>query len=252
MGSNRKQTILVVLGVVAVVVAVTIFYFLPETVSGKTPEDRISSIRNLANDPSPRALDAIAAAASDPDPQVRRMAIACLNPLARPKDRPVFEEATRDDAAEVRQAAARALMRAYRDDQAAQRVGELLHEDPDREVQETAAPALANARGPKALVILFQAMESEDENVLVISADAWFREKQIPVEAADDDPMSRRILIEMSRHGSEIMEAFEEMGVPLTRDEEVIEYIANIHICSQEGHDHTHDLSHSRDDEEQP
>ncbi len=120
-------------------------------VTGNTPDEKIRSICRLADDDAPGAAEALAKAAGDPNPDVRKAALMALWRYPLPQVRPVVEAGAFDNAAANRVAAIAALAH-YGDDTAAELLEKLSREDGDPGVRIKAAEALRAIRPDKAIV----------------------------------------------------------------------------------------------------
>ena len=131
-------------------------------VAGDTPAEQIASICRLADERPWGAADAIAAAAGGKaNPSVRKAALIALGRFTRARDRGIVDSATTDAAAEVRAGAALTLG-VYGDGAAADRLGKLLATDPDEQVRLAAVTGVGRVGGDKAIVLLAEAMENND------------------------------------------------------------------------------------------
>jgi len=129
-------------------------------VTGQTPEKRIAEICRLADERPAGAGEAIAAAAGDADPAVRRTAMAALGKFEAAAHRGVIEAGTQDADPGVRSAAAVTLGR-LADDAAVARLGELLADEADEHVRAAAVAGLARSGRTKAIVLLVKAAETD-------------------------------------------------------------------------------------------
>jgi len=132
----------------------------PAKVTGDTPSARVASICRVADERPSGAGEAIAAAAADPDPTVRRAAMGALGTLAEPQFRRTIETGLADSDPSV-QAAAVASLGAYRDDPAAERLAGLLETEPRQDVRLAALLGLGRHGGPAALRSILRAAETD-------------------------------------------------------------------------------------------
>lgn len=218
MGTKRTQAALIVLGIIVVGVAVVAFYPAKAEVTGSAAADRVQSIVDLANDQPRGAADALArAAANDPAPSVRRAAVVALSAVARPADRPVIEQATHDDDPGVRRSAAKALMNVYGDAPAADRLGQMVREEPDDPARATAAACLAASDSPQALVHLVQIMDAGDPEARAVAGEALNRRYRMGMDLTAND-MDWPRYIQSIKHADFVTEAFAATGTPLRVD----------------------------------
>ena len=214
------------------IVLVVVLYPAKAQVTGETAKQRVDSVVRIANDRSYGAADALArTAADDGDPTVRRTALICLSAFGRSSDRPLIEAATQDLSPGVRQAAAKALIRAYDDPASVGRLRELLH-DEDENVRQSAASALSTSRNPHALVALVQttdAKQTPDLQVLAVrTLDRKYR-IGLEIDPADADGWAR--CIEIIKHTDEVLEAFRTTGTPLDRNMALVRQMAAEHAA---------------------
>ncbi len=159
-GDNRRLRIFVAVAVVVVVVATAgLLVASRARVTGETPDERIASICRLADEQPWGAGDVLAeAVAEEDDAKVRRAAVVALSKFM-PDQRSAIEGATRDDALSVRVAAAGTLGRCA-DQDAAERLGEMLNDaKEDDNVRAAAIAALVGNESATAVVLLVEAME---------------------------------------------------------------------------------------------
>ena len=128
-------------------------------VQGDSPKERIACISRLATSGRRGAGAAIARAAGDPHPGVRRAAVVALGGLSARSHRRVIASCMDDTDAQVRAAAA-ATAGACADDEIIERLGTLLNTDPDARVRRGAALGLARDGGAEAVVLLVRAIET--------------------------------------------------------------------------------------------
>lgn len=153
---------IVLIGVAAALAAVATAVALRDRteVAGQTPRQRIEAICRLADERPGGAADAIAAAADDQDPSVRRAAMVALGKFAADKYRGVIDAGTRDADPTVRSAAAASLGR-LADDDAVARLGKVLAGDADERVRLAAVTGLARAGTDRAIVMLVETAEKD-------------------------------------------------------------------------------------------
>jgi hypothetical protein len=135
----------------------------PAEIEGQTAEERMASIRQLADERAPGAADAIAkAAGEEPDPSVRATAVATLGRLHRPRDRALIEECTKAPSPAVRAAAA-ATLGYYGGEAVADRLGEIVRNDPSEQVRLNAVTGLGRSEHSKSIVHLLEVIETTDD-----------------------------------------------------------------------------------------
>ena len=137
-------------------------------VDGVTAEDRVHSVGRLGALRLTDSAQALAAATNDADPAVRQAALVGIARRATADARAAVDRGTRDPSAKVRAAAASTLGK-YRDEAAADRLGEMILRDPEPEVRIGAALGLGRHPAPKALVWLMEAAE-KDASLEVMTA----------------------------------------------------------------------------------
>ena len=208
--------------------------FVKAQVTGDTSEDRVASVMRLADDQPRGYADAIAAAAqNDPDPDVRRAALACLKRSARSEDQVVAMAGTQDKDPRVRQAAGRTLM-TYPDEAAVARLAELCRKDDDAQVRQTAFVALAGNKSPEALVTLMNIMENEQSDEIRLNAARAMADKlNMPWEPDLEDKETWDIKIAGLKMSRPVQEAFEATNTVLVHDEALEREIAETHIHSE-------------------
>ena len=159
-GTGGRAMLAVVAAVIAAAVAGILVFVLINRpkVEGDSPEERIACIARLAESRRIGSAGAIAEAADDPDPAVRRAAVVALGGLADPDQQHAIESCLYDTDGQVRAAAA-AAAGACADDAVVDRLGDLLDEDPDTRVRHAAVLGLARDGRPKAIVLLVEAVE---------------------------------------------------------------------------------------------
>jgi len=162
--SKSPKRLVIVLAIGAILVAAVTAMVWPRRaqITGRTAEDRIDTIGRLADEQPRGAADAIKSAATDPDAGVRQAALVCLGRFKRPEDRGTIEAGTRD-ASEAVRAAAAGTLGFYADDDAADRLGEILTTDTAPAARLGATQGLARAGGAKAYVFLAEAMDQDPD-----------------------------------------------------------------------------------------
>jgi len=185
--------------------------------------DKIAAIDKLAGSGSSGAGKSIAeAAANDPDPAVRKAALAGMVRFTSPQYRKVIEQGTKDRDAGVRASAA-ATLAAYKDNDAADKLGQLLGSDPDEQVRLAAASGLGMNTSPKALVFLLENAEKNDNpkvqhramSLLLPKFGMRFCERVDPRNL----PRWRDLVEEMKEHGT-VQQAYAACGMPMARHAE--------------------------------
>jgi len=171
--ARRMHLLVGAAGVLALVAGAAFLLGRPK-IEGSTPNERIRSISELADERRWGAGDVIAeAAAREPDPTVRRAAIIGLGKFLGPEYRPAVEAGTRDPSPVVRSAAA-GVLALYKDDAATDKLMELLAKDPDSQVRAASGDSLNQLGTPKSLVVLLEAAEKDgDPNVQVHAANLF-------------------------------------------------------------------------------
>ena len=175
MASGKGKTLLII-AVVAILAAggtmLAVFGFgwgrRTAGVTGGTAEDRLRSVGRLGALKPTESAKALAAATEDADPAVRQAALVNLARSPTADAREAIDRGTRDPSAKVRAAAASTLGK-YRDEAAADRLGEMILGDPEPEVRIGAALGLGRHPSPKALVWLMEAAE-KDASLEVMTA----------------------------------------------------------------------------------
>lgn len=199
-------------------------------VAGDTPEDRIASVIELANDRPRGAAESLAdAARNDPDASVRRVALVCLNRFQRQDDRGAVIAATHDDDPRVRQAASRALM-AYADEETVRRLTVICCDDPDQRVRNAAFTALSVNASPHAIVTLVHMMEHADTRELrLAAAEAMIDKFNMGSDPNPDDRLEWEELVQAMKSDSIVQAAFDETGTLLTHDKPAAERLHQKH-----------------------
>ncbi len=188
-------------------------------VSGDTPEERIASVIELANDRPRGAAESLAETArNDPDASVRRVALVCLNRFQRQDDRGTVMAATHDDDPQVRQAASRALM-AYADEETVRRLTVICRDDANARVRNAAFIALGINASPHAIVTLVEMMEHADTRELrLAAAEAMIDKFNMASVPNPDDRLEWEEFIEAIKLDSVVQAAFDETGTQLIHD----------------------------------
>jgi len=124
-------------------------------VTGETPQERVAAVHQVAARRPRGAARALARAAEDRSPEVRRAAVAGLAHVLEDDHRPVVEKATRDADAGVRAVSADTLG-VYGDREAADRLIQLIETDPDEQVRLAALRGLSKCKDPRSIVVLLE------------------------------------------------------------------------------------------------
>jgi hypothetical protein len=189
-----------------------------EVPPGGTPKERAKAVEQIAVRHAPRAVEALAAAATkDPSPVVRRTAMAGMTRHADVAHRQVFEQGVRDPDASVRAIAADNLA-AYRDQQTVEELIGLVHDDPDEQVRLAALRGLAECDDPRAIVVLLQTGESGKTSAMRLqgmkSLLRKFHGKLSPGRAPDNEAKWRD-LIQGFKRDLRVKNAFAAAGVSI-------------------------------------
>lgn len=195
----------------------------PAKVTGETPEERIASIAEVAHQRRIGAGEALAKVArEDPVATVRQAAVMELAGFADEDTLPAVLAASEDAATNVREAATGTLA-AYEADAAADRLASMLVNDKDEMVRMGAVEALGQSRSPKAVVILLQKTEDEQDYPARVWA-ARALAKRIGLAGDQLDPRKNLTLwnhnIEMFKGLKGVEEAFQRYGAALVRHPE--------------------------------
>lgn len=192
-----RTTWVVLLAVASAAIIAIICSRIPEQaeVTGRKPADRVAEICRVADEQLKGAGDAIAAAAEDKDPTVRRASLVALSKFIDPKYRSLVETGAGDSDPRVRSAAARTLG-LYDDDKAIIRLGELVSQDPDEQVRLAAIQALGRTKGDRGVILLADTADSNDNPkvkkraVEVLMRKLKIRFRSLP-DPKDSDPWSK-------------------------------------------------------------
>lgn len=232
--SNKRRNLLWV-GVFVVVVVVIgssiAWNARAGSVTGETAQDRVASVTNIAKRDGIGAANSLAQAAkSDSSPEVRRAAIVCLTRYRRPEDRPIIEAALEDEAPAVRQQAAKALVSGYDDEGVAERLTRMFNESDEADAR-IAAMALARSKQSAAVLTLVGALDSPPNPAAKsLAFEALDRRYRIGLDLANADDEARRYNVEIIKHIDEVRNAYEEAGIPLNRDMEIVQKMIDEHI----------------------
>ncbi len=160
--AGRTKLLLAAAGAALLIVVLAAAYAMaPARVAGGTAAEKIKSICRLADRQPYGAADAVASAAADPDPAVRRAAMLALARFLDSKRRAVVVAGTGDGDAQVRATAA-ATLGLFADDDAVDRLGELARADGDERVRLGAVLGLRRARGDRGLARLVGVLSDND------------------------------------------------------------------------------------------
>jgi len=150
---------------ICAVAAVAIIMFISgrPDVTGGTPQQRAKAVIRIASERPAGARSALATAAEDESPLVRKTALVGLTQMLKPKeDRPVIEKAIRDDDAGVRAIAAETLGQ-FNDALATGELIRLLEDQNEtEEVQMAALRGLVNCDDPRAIVAMVEVASRPD------------------------------------------------------------------------------------------
>ena len=212
-----RLAVLCVLVVVFVVVVAVSRLGDRVAVTGDTSAERVDSVQRLASVRPAGAATVLAdAAANDPDPAVRRSAIAALGTFRRAEDKPFVEKALQDPDNSVRAAAAGALG-AY----GLETVTRLsaLAQDPDPKVRLGAVTGLCQTgRGPGLAALLrIMAKDANPEVQLqALKAIEAVSNVRYLNEASPKDPQRWAAMVQRVRNNAWVQEelAKENAGKP--------------------------------------
>lgn len=225
--SNHAQWI-VALGVTAVVAAAAGYYgFRPATVPGGDPPERITAIRQIAAKRPTGAAKALAEAASDASPQVRREALAGLSHFPEPEHRAIVEKGTRDPDRRVRAIAANTLGAAFGDKPATTVLVKLVETDRDEQVILASLRGLVRCDDPRAIVTLLEtaADETRSRAVQMVAMKALLRKfgAGLSKKRDPDKKASWRDLIQRWKGYRRVRDAYAAAGVRLVdRPQDII------------------------------
>jgi HEAT repeat protein len=219
-GGSARRTYLLIAAAAVVLIGVTALALLcgRPKVEGDTPKQRGDSIVKLADERPAGADRAIAAEAVHPDPTVRRVAMIGLGKFTTAQNRPTVEAGTKDQVPIVRAAAARTLG-LYQDDAAADRLGEMLNNDPNDLVRLAAAAGLGQNNTAKATVLLVEAAEKSKDPRVQFRAMQVLLEKYNVHFVKPVDPENRaywKNLVEHVKRFGQVRDAYRQVGRPLS------------------------------------
>jgi len=198
-------------------------------VSGDTPGQRVSSILKVAGEDKAGAADSLARAVTDPNADVRRAAIVCLSRYRRPEDRPLVETALEDETPAVRQAAAKALVVAYDDQEVIDQLAQMLADD-DEVNARIGAMMLGKSRQAAAVVPLVRALDAPPSpHAAALAMEALDRRYKIGLDLANVDDETWAEYIEVMKHTDEVRGAYEAAGLPLNRNMEIVQRMIDEH-----------------------
>lgn len=215
--SNRAQWV-VTLSLTAVLAAVAGYYALrPPEVTGGDPPERIDTIREItANRPS-GAGKALAKAATDSSPQVRREAMAGLGHFLEPEHRVVVEKGTTDPDTRVRAIAANTLG-VYGDRSAAVVLVKLIETDKEEQVVQAALRGLVKCDDNKAIVALLEAADKgSSRDVKMVAMKGLLRKfgARLSKRRDPDKEASWRDLIQRWKRYKRVRDAYAAERMPL-------------------------------------
>ena len=190
-------------------------------VTGRTPAERIESVRRIAAGLPGGAAKALVEAMSDDSELVRAEAVRALAQVGIAGHEQAVLAATRDAAPAVRSAGALALG-LWRDTAAVQRMADLASEDDDARVRAAAVQGLRQSDSPQATVALVRLMETDgapDVQMAALEAlKGRYRLGLLPVRPGDRAVWP--VAVERVKARREIQDAFARAGVKLVRHPE--------------------------------
>ena len=234
---------LVALAVLVCAGAVTIALLAARSaeVTGETPEERVASVCRIARNRPPGARRALARAAADGNPAVRRAAMAGLSHVLEAEDRAVFEKGTRDPDGRVRAIAADTLG-LFRDGAAADVLVKLIESDPSEEVRAAAVRGLARCDDPRSIVVLLETADKDNSGNIKLVAMKGLLRKFAGRKADRRDPSDEagwRDLIQRWKWDERVRNAYAAAGVPLIdRPKDIIGKVWHPERHEYSGHHH--------------
>lgn len=224
--SNHAQWIVAV-GLTVVLAAVAGYHALSSAeVTGDDPPDRIAAIRQITVNRPTGAGRALAQAATDSSPQVRREALAGLSHFPAPEHRAVVEKGTTDPDRRVRAIAANTLG-VYGDRSAADLLVKLIETDKEEQVVQAALRGLVKCDDPRAIVALLETAADKDSSraVKMVAMKGLLRKfgAGLSKKRDPDKEASWRDLIQRWKGYKRVREAYAAARMPLNdRPQDII------------------------------
>ncbi len=224
--SNHAQWIVAVCLTVALAAVAGYYALRPAEVTGDDPPDRIAAIREITVNRPVGAGKALAQAATDSSPQVRREALAGLSYFPADEHRAVVEKGTTDPDTRVRAIAANTLG-VYGDESAANVLAKLIETDREEQVVQAALRGLVKCDDPRAIVALLEtaADEGKSRAVKIVAMKGLLRKfnAKPPKKSDPDKEASWRDLIQRWKRYKPVREAYATAGARLVdRPQDII------------------------------
>lgn len=232
--SDSQRSLLWIGGVIFIIVLVgggVAWRARAGSVTGDTAAQRVASVVEIADRDGYGAADSLARAVqNDPDPAVRKAAIVCLTRYRRPEDRGIIETALEDDAPTVRRQAAKAMISMYDDNDAVERLGRMFAESEDEDTARIAAMALARSKRPAAVIPLVSAMDAPPSpTAAALALEALDKHYRIQLDFSNVNEETWPRYIEIIKHIDEVADAYEEAGLPLNRNMDIVQQMVAEH-----------------------
>jgi HEAT repeat protein len=186
-------------------------------VGGKTPEERVASVADVAARRPRGAAKALGRAVTDRSPEVRRAAMAGLAHVLEPEHRPVVENGTRDSDGRVRALAADTLG-LFGDREATDVLVRLIENDPDPRVRIAAIRGLAKCKDPRSIVVLLETADKGPTQSIRLEAMrflCWKFKANVRAMRDPDNEALWRDLIQRWKRDGRVRDAYAAASVPL-------------------------------------